>query len=296
MIPFRAIRKKIGDLLIERNIITKEQLDQALEEQKRKGGYLSQHLIALGFVSELDIASCLSNQFNFAYLPLKNYTISKEVLELIPLKWIRIYTLIPIDKIRSVVSVIMADPLNEGVIQMLQQVTNCDIEVFISTYSEINEAIDKYFGEKLRDLKEVYLDSKDLVKVKSATEFIQTKKYAGAERREYVRIDKELDASFYFHGRTFQAKTVNIGYGGVCFNSSIFIQLDTNLACKIYLKKGQPPIDGVINTLRINSRSKIDAEYPEELLGESYEVSGIFEFITAEDRESLVLFLNENIP
>src|SRR3989338_6429982 len=94
----RVLRKKIGELLIERGVINPKQLQKALEEQKRKGGYLSQHLISLGFTTEADIAHCLSNQYNFAYLPLKNYNIPDEVLELIPLKWIKIYTLIPVDK------------------------------------------------------------------------------------------------------------------------------------------------------------------------------------------------------
>jgi len=223
MVPYRTVRKKIGELLMERNIITQEQLNLALEEHRRKGGYLSQHLITLGFPTELDIATCLANQYNFAYLPLQNYNIPAEVLETIPLKWIKIYTLIPVDRIGNVLSIAMAGPLNEGVIQMLHQVTNCQIEVFISTYGEINEAINRYYGEKLQDLKEAYLDAKDLAKVRTATEFIQTKSYVGPERREYVRIDKELDVSYYFHGKTFQAKTKNISYGGVCFNSDVYI-------------------------------------------------------------------------
>ena len=80
MLPLRVVRKKIGELLLQRNVITLQQLNAALEEQKKKGGYLSQHLIALGFASELDIAHCLSNQYNFAYLPLKNYNIPREIL------------------------------------------------------------------------------------------------------------------------------------------------------------------------------------------------------------------------
>jgi len=55
----------------------------------------------------------------------------------------------------------------------------------------------------------------------------------------------------------------------------------------------------VINILRINTRSKLDldVEYPEGVSGGGlYDVSGMFEFITAEDRENLVAFLKENIP
>jgi hypothetical protein len=286
----------MGELLIERKIITPEELSLGLEEQKKKGGYLSQHLIALGFATELDIATCLSNQYNFAYLPLKNYIILPDMLELIPLKWVKIYTLIPVDKVCNVLSVAMADPLNEGVIQMLHQITNCDIQLFISTYSELNEAINRYFGDKLRDLKEVYLDTKDLGKIKTANEFIQTKAYRGRERREYVRINKELDIHYYFYGKTFQTKTKNISYGGVCFISNIFIPLDTNLACKIYLKDGQHPVDVVMNILRVQPEDTAQIKGSEEVSDKDYEVSGMFDFITAEDRESLISFLKENIP
>jgi len=297
MIPFRTVRKKIGDLLIERRIITKAQLDQALEEQRKKGGYLSQHLINLGFATPLDIAICLSNQYNFAYLPLKNYSISPETLELIPLKWIKIYTLIPVDKIGDVLTVAMADPLNEGVIQMLHQITNCEIEVFVSTYSELNEAITKYYGEKLQDLKEAYLDAKDLGKIRTANDFIQTKVYNGPERREYVRINKKLDITFYFHGKNFHYQTKDMSYGGVCFIASVFIPIDANLACKIYLHDNQQnPIDVVMNILRVQAQDRTGDAETHKLSEQTFETAGIFEFITAEDRESLVAFLKENIP
>lgn len=308
MVPLRVVRKKIGDLLIERNIITPKQLTIALGEQKRKGGYLSQHLIALGFATELDIATCISNQYNIAYLPLKNYSITREVLELIPLKWIKIYTLLPIDCIDNVLSVAMADPLNEGVIQMLQQISNYEIMVFVSTYSELNEAIDTYFGEKLKDLEKHIIDPKDLEKIRTINQFVQVKAYSGEERREYVRVKKELEIRFYYYATTFQGKTRDISYGGVSFISEdkscgglsfvtdIFMPLNTSLACKIYLRPHQAPIDVVINVLRVQL---VKGELEKDsggLSGQRYEIGGMFEFITNEDREVLLSFLKENIP
>ncbi len=295
MIPQRTVSKKLGDLLIERRLVTLEQLKLALGEQRKKGGYLSQHLIAMGFTAEKDIAVCLSNQYNFAYIPLRNYSIAPEVLDNIPLKWIKIYTLIPLDKVRNVLSVAMADPLNEGVIQMLEQITNCEIQIFISTYSELNEAIIRYFGEKLQDLKEAYLDAKDLGKILTANQFIHTKKYEGQERRIYVRVNKEVEISYYYHGKTFQARTKDISYGGIAFFSDIFIPIDTELAFKIYLKEKQPPIDVVINILRVQEKGGPETSGTEGPKSGGYEIAGIFEFITYEDRDSLVSFLKENI-
>ena len=306
--PLRILRKRIGDLLIERKAITPEQLAAALQEQKNKGGYLSQHLIALGFASEVDIATCLSNQYNFAYLPLKNYLVSQEVLEMIPLKWIRIYTLLPIDKIRNTLSVVMADPLNEGVIQMLQQITDCEIMVFISTYSEINEAINRYFEDKLADLEKHVIEPGDLEKIRTVNQFVQTRGYVGQERREYVRVKKELDISFYYHELTFQGKTEDISYGGVAFISqdqsyggvsffsNIFMPLNTSLACKINLKPGQPPIDVVINVLRVQAIKDDLEENSRAPSGQRYEIGGMFEFITNEDRQALLSLLKAEIP
>lgn len=295
MIPVRIVTKSMGKMLIERHIITEGQLNQALEEFKKKGGYLSQHLIALGFATEEDIAGCLSNQYNFAYLPLKRYNISEEVLKSIPLKWIRIYMLLPVDKIGNVLSVAMADPLNEGVIQMLQQISNCEIQVFISTYSELNEAINSYFKEELKELKESYLDAEDAVKLMATSEFIQTKSYGGLERREYIRVNKELDISYYFHAKTFMTKIKNISYGGIFFSANNFIPINTNLACKIYLKKEQTPIDVVITILRIQSRGIVEDKKSDGPEKDSYDVAGIIDFITSEDRNLLISFLKENI-
>jgi len=305
--PVRIIRKKIGELLMERHVITLEQLNTALEEQKKSGGYLSQHLITLGFASELDIALALSNQYNFAYLSLENYTISKETLDLVPLKWVKIYTLLPLDKVGNVLSVAMADPLNEGVIQMLSQITGCVIIPFISTFSELDGAINKYFEEELKDLQKHRIDSKDLEKLTTVSQFIQTKPYMGVERRKFVRLRKELDIFFYYRAITIQGKTKDISYGGVSFVSEdknlggvsffseIFMPLNTSLACKIYLKPGQTCVDAVINILRIQAVQAAMGPDSQTMPKQQYEIAGIFEFITSEDRETLVSFLKENI-
>jgi len=305
--PYRVMRKKIGELLIERRIINEKQLNITLEELKKKGGYLSQHLIAAGFVTEEDIAVCLSNQYNFAYLPLENYVVPQEVLELIPLKWIRIYTLLPVDRVGDTLSVAMADPLNEGVIQMLQQITHCEIMVFISTYSELNAAINKYFREKIENLEKQVIEPGDMDKIKTATQFVQTKAYLGQERREYIRVRKELDITFYYHDLTYHGKTYDISYGGVSFVSErkssgdvsffsdVFMPINTSLACKIHLKQDQPPIDAVIKVLRVQvlkGKTEIDSK---ELAGQRYEIAGMFEFIDNEDRMNLVSLIKKEI-
>jgi len=92
------LKAKIGELLLERNLISQKQLEKALEEQKDKGGYISQHLISLGYVNEIHIAECLASQYGFAYLPLDRYEIAPQLLKILPFKLINIYSLLPLER------------------------------------------------------------------------------------------------------------------------------------------------------------------------------------------------------
>jgi len=282
----RTLRRKIGELLIERGIITAEQLERALEEQRHKGGYISQHLVAMQFATELDIAICLSNQYNFAYLPLNHYAIPAEILTTIPFKWIRLYSLIPIDKIGNSLTVAMADPLNEGVIQMLRQITGCELKVFISTYGEINEAIGRYFKDELSRVKEIVLA--DMSKLTVINEFIQTKAYTGGERRQFLRLNVKLIFEFNFYGQSFRSETLNVSFGGICFLSPVSIPVDNDIVCKVHLSPDRA-VDCIIKVMRVQSRRS------EGEVSGLFEIAGVFAFINDEEKMQMVEFLKSQL-
>lgn len=291
--PHKIIGKKIGELLIEREIITKEQLEIALAEQSSKGGYISQHLIALSFATEFDIANCLSSQYGFAYIPLRNYNIASLVLKLIPLKFIKIYSVLPIDKMGDMLTVAMADPLNDGVIEMLGQITNCNIQVVISTFSEINYTIDKYFGKNLEELGKVKIDEADILKESIIDTFIQTRVYSGLSRRRYKRLEIDLNMDYSLQGNIFKAKIKNISYIGIFFICNSFIPIDTNISCKIYLENLS--IDTLLQVVRVEKINQIKKVETYELNIWNYGIAGFFSFIDDADRKKLALFLKETI-
>ncbi len=283
MSPQRILKTKIGELLIERNLLTQKQLDTALGEQKEKGGYISQHLISLGFVSETHIAECLASQYGFAYLPLSRYAIPSQVLEIIPFKLINIYSLLPIEKNGNSLDVVMADPLNEGVIDMLRQVTGCGIEVFISTYSEIRQAIDNYFQAEIKNNVQNQLDAEVLIKEEMLKPFIQVKGYGdGREKRKYKRKDVDLDMVYFLKDRSCKAKIKNISYGGLLFVTELFIPVErniyTNIVCKILAQ--DVTINAVVQVIRVEKTGQTQ-----------YSIAGFFNFITDEDRMKLTLLL-----
>ncbi len=144
--PKRVITKKIGEVLIERGVITREQLDKALAKQKESGGMIGQVLIHLGFVNETEIALALTAQYGFPYLPLESYEIDKNLMQIIPVDVARQYCLIPIDRIGNALTLAMADPTNMKAIEDVEQLTRCVVQSFVSTPSDIRKAIDKYYG------------------------------------------------------------------------------------------------------------------------------------------------------
>ena len=144
--PQRLVTKKIGELLLERKIISAEQLETALKAQKAKGGLLGQLLVDEGFASEEDIVQALTAQFGFPYLPLKHYNIDGNLTRLIPENVARQYCLVPVDQIGDTLTVAMADPLNARAVEDIETLTHYSVQVFVSTLSDVQEAIERHYG------------------------------------------------------------------------------------------------------------------------------------------------------
>ncbi len=146
----RVIKKQLGKILVERNIVTEQQVDEALRIQELKGGFLGQILISLGSATEEQIVNTLSSQFGFPYLPLKNYEVDPDILKLIPESIMRHYHLIPIDKMDNIIVLAMADPLNDAAIEDVKIATNSNVRIFVSGGKDIEDIITRYFGNGKR--------------------------------------------------------------------------------------------------------------------------------------------------
>ena len=144
----KIIDKQLGELLMERGLISKQQLDEALALQKDKGGLIGEILVDLGFAKEEEIAKTLTAQYGFPYLPLSNYEVDAQIINIIPGRVARQYLLIPIDKIGENLTIAMSNPLNTHAIEDVELLSNCNVLVFVSTSSDIKKAITKYYKDK----------------------------------------------------------------------------------------------------------------------------------------------------
>lgn len=147
--PFRkVINKQLGQLLIEYGAIDQRQLEEALAIQKTKGGLIGEILVDLGFVKEENIAQALTAMYGFPYLPLANYEINAEIVNIVPQRVAKQYLLIPVDKIGNNLTLAMSNPLNEQAIEDVEMLSGCTVQTFVSTSTDIKKAIEKYYKEK----------------------------------------------------------------------------------------------------------------------------------------------------
>lgn len=144
----KTTNKHLGELLIERGVINREQLAMALAYQKEKGGLFGERLVDLKFATEEDIAQALTCQYGFPYLPLANYEIDEDVINSVPENVCRQFCLIPIDKIGKSLTIAMADPLNVQAIEDVELITGCAAQTFVSTATDIKKTISKYYKPK----------------------------------------------------------------------------------------------------------------------------------------------------
>jgi type IV pilus assembly protein PilB len=143
---------KLGQLLTTSNIITAEQLKEAVDLQKREGGRLGTNLVKLGYVSEEKLVAFLSKQWGVPAINLIDYKIDPSVLKLIPIEIARKYLIVPVARVGATLTIAMADPSNVFVIDDVKFMTGYNVEVVVSSESSILHTISTYYrsgGEAL---------------------------------------------------------------------------------------------------------------------------------------------------
>ncbi|HWR57512.1 MAG TPA: type II secretion system protein GspE, partial [Thermodesulfovibrionales bacterium] len=132
---------KLGQILITSNIISEEQLKQALNLQKKEGGRLGTNLAKLGYITEDKLVSFLSKQFGVPAINLSEYSIDPAVVKLIPLEMARKYLIMPVTRVGATLTIAMADPSNVFAIDDVKFMTGYNVEVVVAAESSILSAV-----------------------------------------------------------------------------------------------------------------------------------------------------------
>lgn len=136
----------IGQILVNEGIVTPEQLEAGLKEQKKTGDFICTILVRLGFASEEKVFSVLSKQIGIPYMRIKHIEIPTSVIEKVPAKFASYYKIVPLEIKDNTLIIAMANPLDIRTLDDLRLLLGIEIRSVLSTEQEILEAIYKYYG------------------------------------------------------------------------------------------------------------------------------------------------------
>ncbi|WP_136513061.1 type IV-A pilus assembly ATPase PilB [Geomonas edaphica] len=140
---------RLGELLVTNNLINKEQLKQALAEQKAAGGQLrlGSILVRDGLINEADLTSFLSKQYGVPTINLADYEVDAAVVKIIPAEIAHKYQIVPVNRAGSTLIIAMSDPSNIFAIDDIKFMTGYNVEVVVVAESAIKAAIDKLYDQ-----------------------------------------------------------------------------------------------------------------------------------------------------
>ena len=141
-------RPKLGDLLLEANLIDEVQLQIALEEQKLRGTRFGSTLIQLHFIDENVLTAFLSRQLNMPCVSFGNLEIAPSVLALVPRGLALRYHALPIKSDGARLHVALADPMDLDTIENLEKVTGLSVVPMVAPQSSLEEALKRFYPEE----------------------------------------------------------------------------------------------------------------------------------------------------
>ncbi|OGX38439.1 MAG: hypothetical protein A3G91_01400 [Omnitrophica WOR_2 bacterium RIFCSPLOWO2_12_FULL_50_9] len=137
---------RLGEILVEKQLITGEQLEQAIREHQKTKEFLGQTFIRLGLISEEKLLKVLAEQQGMAFLNLKEIWIDEEVIKKVPAKFAWHYKIMPIVLNGNVLTVATSNPFDMWSVDDLETNLGYRVETALALSCDIIGAIQKYYG------------------------------------------------------------------------------------------------------------------------------------------------------
>ena len=139
---------RLGDLLLKEKRISPEQLQEALAQQRQKGGKLGFTLVSMGFVKEAEITALLSKQFGVPSIAISQFEIDPAVIKLIPAETAQKYQIIPLSRSGATLTIAMTDPTNVFAMDDIKFMTGYNVEPVVASETEVDDALQRYYSKE----------------------------------------------------------------------------------------------------------------------------------------------------
>ena len=137
---------KLGEILVRENLISPQNLREALDYQREHGGRLGFNLVKLGLISDDMITAVLSRQYGIPSVNLDLFNIDPAVLRLIPQEVAQKHSVLPLSRVGATLTLAMVDPTNVFALDDVKFMTGLNVEPVVVAEGSVQQAIAKYYG------------------------------------------------------------------------------------------------------------------------------------------------------
>jgi type IV pilus assembly protein PilB len=137
---------RLGELLLKENMVSPQQLQDALNHAKLSGGKIGKAFVSLGFVKDEEITSLLSRQYGVPSINLEHFEVDPTIIKIIPAETARKYQVLPLSRSGATLTIAMADPTNVFAMDDIKFMTGYNVEPVVASESTLEDAIDRYYG------------------------------------------------------------------------------------------------------------------------------------------------------
>ena len=139
-------KMQLGQLLLARGIVTAEQIENALIEQKDKGHrkLLGELLVEMGYCTENQIAAALAQGYGVPYAQVGPKICDPKILEILPREFLEEYIILPLFKVYDTLTVAVSEPTNVFLIDEIERISGCKVQIVCSTSKDIKATLQAY--------------------------------------------------------------------------------------------------------------------------------------------------------
>ena len=141
----RPEKFRLGEILVQQNLLSQEQLQQALDEQKKTGRKLGRVFVDKGFVTEEQISEAIARQINAPYINLKYFNIKPATVRLLPEAQARRFRALVLEERDNAIRVGFADPTDLFAYDEVARILKREIELAVVTESQLLETVDRVY-------------------------------------------------------------------------------------------------------------------------------------------------------
>ena len=146
MTNVKGVSRKLGELLIREEMITNEQLEEALAAKQASNRFLGEILVDLGYITEDELIGFLVRQCRIPHLTLANFKISAEIAGLISAEICQEYKLLPIDKLGNLLTVAMVNPIDVEALEKIKKSVDFRIKPILCSWADYKNLFEEMYA------------------------------------------------------------------------------------------------------------------------------------------------------